>query len=242
MQADPDLTMTPAGTVLLDEWQLLPQVWDRVRRQVDDGAPPGRFLLTGSATPRPGVTTHSGAGRIISLRMRPMALHERGITTPTVSVRSLLGGVEIAVTGTSQLGLLDYIDAMTASGFSGIKASPGPLRTAQLDAYLRRVIDRDIPEQGLAVRRPETLRRWLAAYAAATSSTTPYSRILDMSTAGDGSQPAKTTTLAYRDYRTQLWLLDPVPGWSHSRSVFTRLQHAPSISSRTPLSRRGCST
>lgn len=72
--ADFDLQALPEGGVLFDEWQHLPQVWDSVRRQVDAGAPPGRFLLTGSATPVDAAGTHSGAGRIISLRMRPMGV------------------------------------------------------------------------------------------------------------------------------------------------------------------------
>nr|WP_306786888.1 DUF4143 domain-containing protein [Kocuria sp. cx-455] len=101
------------------------------------------------------------------------------------------------------------------------------VRRAQLDSYIQRIIDRDLPEQGHVVRRPETLRRWLAAYAAAASTTTAYSKILDASTAGDGSQPAKTTTLTYRDLLKQLWILDPVPGWTHSRNPLTRVQQAP---------------
>ena len=96
-----------------------------------------------------------------------------------------------------------------------------------LDAYLQRIIDRDLPDAGFSVRRPETLRRWLNAYAAASSTTTAYSRLLDATTSGDGAQPAKTTTIAYRDHLSQLWLLDPVPGWSPSRSPMTRLQQAP---------------
>lgn len=66
-----------------------------------------------------------------------------------------------------------------------------------------------------------------AAYAAATASTTSYATILDSTTAGDGGRPAKTTTFAYRDHLTQLWLLDPPPGWSPSRNPFIRLQQAP---------------
>lgn len=62
-----------------------------------------------------------------------------------------------------------------------------------MDAYLQRIIDRDLPDHGVSVRRPETLRRWLAAYAGASSTSASYSRILDATTAGDSSQPAKTT-------------------------------------------------
>ena len=75
-QADPDRLLEGAPPVLIDEWQRLPEVWDLVRRAVDDGAPPGSFLLTGSAVPDP-PPTHSGAGRIVSVRMRPLALSER---------------------------------------------------------------------------------------------------------------------------------------------------------------------
>lgn len=227
VEADFDLSSAPEGTLLIDEWQHLPQVWDSVRRGVDRGAPPGRFLLTGSATPASSSGTHSGAGRILSLRMRPMALYERGQASPTVSVEGLLNGTQGAISGTSELTLADYASAITSSGLPGIMATAPRLRRSLLDAYLQRVIDRDLPDQGFAVRRPEVLRRWLAAYAAASSTTTAYSRLLDATTAGDGTQPAKTTTLAYRDHLTNLWLLDPVPGWAPASNQIRRLQQAP---------------
>ena len=75
IDADPTQLETTAGTVLIDEWQRLPAVWDHVRRKVDDGADPGRYLLTGSAAPA-GAPVHSGAGRIVSVRMRPLTLDE----------------------------------------------------------------------------------------------------------------------------------------------------------------------
>ena len=227
LEADPTLGHAPAGTLLIDEWQRLPQVWDAVRRQVDAGSPPGRFLLTGSATPAGDVPTHSGAGRILSLRMRPMALHERTDDETTVSLAALLAGTAGRIGGTTKVRLGDYLAAIEDSGFPGIAQQPARLRRALLDSYLQRVIDRDLPDHGFAVRRPETLRRWLAAYAAASSTTTSYSNLLDATTVGDGAQPAKTTTIAYRDHLTRLWLLDPLPGWSPSRNPVSRLQQAP---------------
>ena len=219
------------GTTLLDEWSRMPEVWDLTRRDVDAGAPPGSYLLTGSATPATGEGTHSGAGRILSLRMRPMALHERGRFTPSVSLTALLSPRErpcsATIEGHTSCSLGDYLEAIGSSGFPGIMNLSPELRVEQLATYVQRVIDRDLPGLGYAVRRPETLRRWLTAYAAATSTTTGYSRLLDVTTAGDGHQPSRDTTLAYRDHLTQLWLLDPVPGWSPSRNPFTRLQQAP---------------
>ena len=37
---------------LLDEWQLIPRLWDAVRFAVDQRRQPGQFILTGSAVPR----------------------------------------------------------------------------------------------------------------------------------------------------------------------------------------------
>ncbi|ORA69140.1 AAA family ATPase [Mycolicibacterium elephantis] len=227
LEADPTFATAPPGTLLIDEWQRLPEVWDTVRRSVDRAASPGRFLLTGSATPVADVDTHSGAGRILSLRMRPMTFYERGIEQPTVSLGALIAGDDHRVTGATKVTSADYFEAIESSGFPGIFRQHPRLRRGLLDAYLQRVIDRDLPDQGFSIRRPETFRRWLAAYAAASSTTTSYSRILDATTAGDGSQPAKTTTIAYRDHLSQLWLLDPVPGWSPSRNPLSRLQQAP---------------
>ncbi len=217
----------PEGTFLVDEWQRLPQVWDAVRRQVDAGAPAGRFLMTGSATPKDSAGTHSGAGRILSLRMRPMGLHERGLVSPTVSVAALLAGTAGAIEGKADFTVRDYADAITSSGLPGVMRSSPRLRRGLLDAYLQRVIDRDLPDRGFGVRRPQTLRRWLAAYAAASSTTTAYSRLLDATTGGDAHQPAKTTTISYRDHLTALWLLDPVPGWTPASNALRRVQQAP---------------
>src|SRR5450432_291723 len=56
--AEPARLLQGDRPVLIDEWQRLPQIWDLVRRAVDDGATPGSFLLTGSAVPDP-PPTHS---------------------------------------------------------------------------------------------------------------------------------------------------------------------------------------
>ncbi|MHB8247236.1 MAG: ATP-binding protein [Acidimicrobiales bacterium] len=214
------------GTVLIDEWQRFPNVWDYVRRRVDAGASPGRFLLTGSAMPVE-EPVHSGAGRIAQLRMRPMSLGERDLAEPTVSLGQMLTGERPAISGSTGVALTGYVDEILSSGFPGIRSLPERARRAQLDSYLARVVDRDFPAQGLRVRRPQALRGWLAAYAAATATTTTYERILDAATPADADKPSKTTTIAYRDVLSQLWLLDPVPGWIPSRSHLDRLTQAP---------------
>jgi len=104
--------------------------------------------------------------------MRPMGLHERGLVAPTVSLASLLAGEADQIGGDSTFTLRDYAEAIAGSGFPGIVQAHPRLRYALLDTYIQRIIDRDIPEQGRGVRKPDTLARWLRAYAVASSTTT----------------------------------------------------------------------
>lgn len=206
--ADPHGQLSRAEVVLIDEWQHLPEVWDVIRREVDAHTD-RTFLLTGSATPALGADTHSGAGRIVSMRLRPLSLSERAGTGPTVMIADLFDP-EARIEGSTTFGLSDYAREICASGLPDVTVLSPRARRYALESYVRSVIDRDIPEQGLAVRKPATLRAWMAAYAAATSSTTEYVKILDAATSGDSDKPSKTTTLAYRDVLTKLWILaDP---------------------------------
>ncbi|GAB3598830.1 DUF4143 domain-containing protein [Kineococcus gypseus] len=224
--ADPRRLLAGPAPVLLDEWQHLPLTWDAVRRAVDDGAEPGSFLLAGSAVPRD-AGVHSGAGRIVRLRMRPMTLTERGVAASAVSLAELLSGSRPAVDGTTEVGVEDYAEEICASGLPAIRPLSPRLRRAQLDGYVDSIVDRDFPDLGRAVRNPVPLRRWMAAYAAAESTVTAYDRLRDAATPGDADKPAKTTTTAYRDILERLWFLDPVPAWTPSHNHLARLAAAP---------------
>jgi len=225
-RADPRRLVNGKPPVLVDEWQRLPETWDLVRRAVDDGAGPGSFLLTGSAVPVPG-PVHSGAGRIVSLRMRPMTLTERGVEQPTVSLRSLLAGDREPVAGRTAVGLDDYVREIVTSGFPGIRQLRGRALRAQLDGYLERVCTRDFEEAGNRRVDREGLRRWLTAYAAASSTTASYETIRNAATGGEGDKPARSTTIPYREVLERLWVLDPVPAWLPSRNRLARLARAP---------------
>ena len=224
--ADPQRMLSGRPPVLIDEWQRLPESWDLVRRSVDADATPGRFLLTGSATSAAG-TTHSGAGRIVRLRMRPLTLAERGIETPTVSLAALLSGGRALLAGTSRVDLDTYVRAICDSGLPGLQGLSGRALRAQLDGYIDRVVDRDIPEAGHTIRSPAALRRWLAAYAAATATTAAYDAIRDAATPGERDKPAKATVQGYRDVLERLWILDPVPAWLPAGRHLRRLGSAP---------------
>lgn len=228
VEADPS-RITRGDVVLIDEWQHLPSTWDIVRRTVDAGARPGQFLLTGSASATHD-GTHSGAGRILKMRMRPMTLAERGIDTPTVSLAAMLSGTQPEVGGETQFRLDGYVDEIVRSGFPALRTLGDRPRRAQLDGYVERILDHDFTDvTGRSLRNPAALRRWLAAYAAATGTTTSYERVRDAATPGEGDKPARTTTTAYRDVLEALFVLDPIPAWAPTTNHISELAQAPKL-------------
>ena len=226
VRAEPERMLRGPEPIVIDEWQKFAPSWDLVRRSVDDDTRPGRFVLTGSAS-LASPSTHSGAGRIVSVRMRPLTLAERGLQSPTVSLGALLRGGKPAVAGSTDVTLEDYTGEILAGGFPGMRASTGRAQRAMLDGYLERIIDRDFPEAGRAVRNPAALRRWMSAYAAATATAASYETIRDAATAGHREKPAKTTTGPYRDTLERLWILDPLPAWLPTKNHLSKLTGAP---------------
>ena len=224
--AQPDRLAIGTPSIVIDEWQRYPPAWDVVRRAVDENPIGGRFILTGSASPAV-APTHTGAGRVVTLRMRPLTLPERGVDTPVVSLAALLVGDRPDVEGATTITLEDYTVEILAGGFPGIRHSTARAQRAALDGYLDRIVDADLPELGAKVRRPQTLRRWLQAYAAATATTASYEKIRDAATAGETTRPAKTTTIPYRDALERLWILDPLPAWAPTTDHLARLTFAP---------------
>lgn len=225
--SDPSGIITAQPPILIDEWQHVPAVWDAVRRAVDADATPNRFLLAGSAVAS-NAPMHSGAGRIPSVRMHPMSLAERGIEVPSVSLRALLEGDRAAVKGTTSIDLGAYAREIVRSGFPRIRASEGRSRQVQLKGYVHRIVDRDFKEQGHVVRQPVTLKRWLSAYAAATSTTSSLETIRDAASARGGA-PARPTVESYRETLQRLWVLEELPAWSTSNNRLARLARLPKL-------------
>jgi predicted AAA+ superfamily ATPase len=226
IEADPSRLLEGDRPILIDEWQRYPGSFDRVRRAVDDGAAPGSFLLTGSASPA-NPPTHSGAGRIVRVRMRPMTLSERGVGSPTVSLARLLEGGHQPIAGDTDVDLDRYVEEILASGFPAIRSLPPRLQRAQLDSYLERIVDRDFDEVGHKVRRPASLWRWMRAYAAMTSTSASYEKIRDAATGEDGVTATRAATQPYREALERLWILDPVQAWLPTRNRLSRLSSPP---------------
>ena len=226
LRAEPERLVTGEPPVLIDEWQRMPYSWDLVRREVDRDPTASRFLLTGSAAPAE-APTHTGAGRIVTVRMRPLSLAERGLTEATVSLAGLLSGRRPRLEGVSGVRLVDYADEIVRSGFPAMRTLSPRLLRVQLDGYLERIVEHDFSDLGRSVRDRRSLQRWLAAFAAASSTTASYDTIRDAATPGESDKPARSTTIGYRRVLEQLWIIEEVPAWLPTSNRLRRQAASP---------------
>jgi len=134
---------------------------------------------------------------------------------------------QLLPTGTTDVQLARHVEEIVRSGLPGLRSYRGRAPRAQLEGYLDRIIEADFPEPGLPVRRPETLRRRIAAYAAATATTASYETIRDAAIVGQHDEPSRSTTQPWRDVLERLWILEPVPAWLPTQSDLNRLVQAP---------------
>lgn len=83
---------------VIDEWNAVPEVWDEVRHRCDEDNEKGKYILTCS-TKLDDVEEkkifHSGAGRIIELKMHTMSLYESKDSTGEISLTDMYNNINI---------------------------------------------------------------------------------------------------------------------------------------------------
>src|SRR5699024_3429753 len=86
-----------------------------------------------------------------------------------------------------------------------------------------RIVEKELPESGVSVRRPDALRAWLTAYGAASATDATYAKILDAATGGEPDKPTRATVDSYREHLTRIFVLDPLPAWTPMFNPLKRL-------------------
>ena len=222
----PDLLLDSPGPVLFDEWQVVPTLWDQVRRAVDDRAPAkGLYLLTGSATPSEDVNRHSGAGRIATLQMRPMSLLESGHSTGQASLAAVLAGDDVTAQDPG-LTVPGVIDRICIGGWPALLDADPHDAGQWLSDYLNQIVLVDFQELGVRRRDPGNIRRLLHSLARNVATTAKVTSLAKDVGGADGPV-ARATVDGYLESLSRLRLTESSPAWApHMRSA-TPLQSSP---------------
>ena len=202
---------------LLDEWQLAPGVWDAMRRACDDRAAKGQFILTGSADPPDDATRHSGAGRIIRVRMRPMSLFESGESSGRVSLSGLLDA-ERAAAPAPPASLADIVVLACRGGWPGLLDDTPEVAQLQLRGYLDEIARTDISRVDGTARDPVGVRRLLASIGRNVC-TQATLKALGTDIGGREQTLHPQTVKSYLDALSRLFVVEELPAWRpHLRS------------------------
>lgn len=215
----PDLLLDSAGPVLFDEWQVVPTLWDQVRRAVDDRAPAkGLYILTGSATPNEDVNRHSGAGRIATIQMRPMSLMESGHSTGQASFEAVLADDKVAAPD-SGLTVPDVVDRICVGGWPALLDATTQDAGRWLRDYLDQIVLVDLQALGVRRRDPGNIRRLLTSLARNVGTAAKVTALAKDVGGADGAV-ARATADRYLDSLSRLRLTENSPAWApHMRSA-----------------------
>ncbi len=132
--------------LLIDEWQLIPPVWDTVRRKCDEDKINGKFILTGSATEKENAVNHSGAGRICKLEMETMSLYESGDSEGTVSIEDLFKEKPFKNHVLKELSILDIANLILRGGWPANAGKSAKESQLVAKSYIKDILDKDINE------------------------------------------------------------------------------------------------
>ena len=135
---------------LIDEWNLVPKIWDAVRRKCDDTVQKGNYILTCSTklpdSKQKAKVHHSGAGRIGKINMYPMSLYESKFSTGEVSLMDMFNGVQ-ENKKSKDITLEDLANLIIRGGWPSNKNVPVDKIGIIPKGYIKSILDNDINDE-----------------------------------------------------------------------------------------------
>lgn len=211
--ADPDAALIGLEEpVLIDEWQVVPEVLGAVKRAVDDDPRPGRFVLTGSVRAELSASGWPATGRVVRVALWGLCQRELAHAAEQPSPLGLLfDGRAGLLSSTSDLNLRDYVDLALRGAFPEVALqSRESLRRRWLGSYVEQVVQRDAALAGIAAD-PHRLRSYLRALASNSAG------VVEHKTLYDAAGINRLTAQAYDGLLEALFVTEQIPAWTTNR-------------------------
>ncbi len=222
---DPKYIFTKERPQLIDEWQVVPEIWDAVRNECDSDHAKGKFILTGSTSlkKKRGETKvyHSGTGRIAPLRMHPMSLYESGDSTGEASIIGMLNG-QIQDGYVRKVELEEIARLIIRGGWPENIDMPAEDIGVIPESYLEAVVTKDMHERQPRKRSPEKMRmliRSLSRHESTVAGDKTLVRDIEEYENGDELIESRATVADYTGVLDSLFLIANQEAYSvHYRS------------------------
>lgn len=221
---------------LIDEWQIIPQIWDAIRFEVDHRGEEGQFILTGSAVPTSTEKIHhTGTGRFAWITMRPMSLWESGESTGEVSLCKLFKEAS-DIEGVNQLKLEDIAYLVCRGGWPSATTKSQRAALRQAYDYYDAVVKSDISRVDEISRSSERTKLLLRSYARAQGAQVSIAAFRKDMLNNDDETLAEGTVQSYIGALKKIFVIEDMPSWNPNlrsktaiRSAETRYFVDPSI-------------
>ncbi len=218
ISTDPSIALNGEKPRLIDEWQKASNLWNFIRQKIDDDQEFGEYILTGSSTPfDTSNILHSGAGRITTLKMRPLSLYESNESKGLVSLNELFNNKEFNIYDENKEGSLSQITFYICRG--GWPRSITDDQEVALDItrnYYESLFNFDNSDnEELKNKNPNTLKLLLKSYARNISSQAKYQNIYNDIISNSFSLDKKTFD-SYLNIAEKLFLIEDLDAWTPS--------------------------
>lgn len=210
---------------LIDEWQLIPEIWDMVRHEVDHLPGRGLFLLTGSSAANFDEAAHSGAGRIVRVTLRTMSLFESGASTGDVSLKSLFDSFRFK-SYKSELSVSDYALWIIKGGWPESINDNERQAIRRMNSYIDALCKEDINKVTGKKYNENRTRKILESLARYTASETTNISIMNDLKALDAST-SENTLLDYLDVLNKLYIIEDLKTWNPNLRSKTTMRSTP---------------
>ena len=136
---------------LIDEWNLVPKIWDAVRRKCDETTQKGNYILTCSTKlsdeQQKEKIHHSGAGRIGKINMYTMSLYESGDSTGEASIMDMYHNKQKNKRNSKDVNLSDLANFIIRGGWPSNIHIPENKIGIIPKGYINSLLDSDINDE-----------------------------------------------------------------------------------------------
>lgn len=215
--ADPESILMGDNPRLIDEWQSVPDLWNVARSEIDRREEKfGQFLFTGSSTPAEmDEIYHSGAGRIITLPMRPMSLYESKESNGHVSLMDLFRGKEKIFELNEGYRLMDTAFYICRGGWPLSLVEDREIALKITENYYTTLFNfENSKNKKFRNKKPEIFRLILRSYARNVSTEARKSTILSDISAHEGRNMDVETFEGYLEALNDLFILKDIEAWN----------------------------
>lgn len=227
---NPKLALEGKNPRLIDEWQTVPEIWNYVKEDLDNEYQFGKYILTGSSTPvDKSEIHHSGAGRIVAVKMRPMSLYESGESKGTVSLLELFEGKPLTTFDENERFTLEDVAFLTCRG--GWPISVISDKAVSLDVtrnyYNSLFVFEDCDNENFRNKRADILKMILRSYARNISTEASKQSIIeDVRQSNERTMDSKTFD-DYIEALQDLYIISDIEAWNPNIRSKTSIRTTP---------------